>query len=307
MTDEQMNEELEQEESAEVQEESLQEEEPQEEEEWQPDYKFKVLDKEHEFDEFIRPVVNQENYDKIRDLYEKAYGLDHVKQKKSALEKDVERYQEVESQYQKQNETLGYMGTLLKNKDYHTLFSQLKIPEQDVMKYALDRVSYNDLSAEEKQEYDRNIESRQRLANLELQNKQFQQQLATQSVQARADELNRHLASETMQSLVEEFDSRAGRPGAFRDEVIKRGQLAYYTTGKDIPVYEAAQEVVNLFGGATQTATSNANAQATKVQQSHVGPKKPTIPNVKSGGHSPARKLPRSIDDLKKAAEAFNE
>ena len=277
--------------------------------EWTPDYSFKVMDKDHEFDDFIKPVVNKENYEQVRDLYEKAYGIDFVKTKKTELENEINGYKEKETVYNQQNQSLGYLGSLIKSKDYHSLFNELKIPDQEIMKYSLDRVNYQDLPPEQKQEYDSNIESKQRLRNLEMQNQQFQSQMQTNAVQARMAELDNHLTSGQMQSAVNEFDQRAGKPGSFREEVLKRGQMAYYSTGKDISVQEAAGEVARLYGFNTETQENEGagKAQQAPIQQQSVATsRKPTIPNVRSGGHSPARKLPTSIEDLKKAAAAYN-
>ena len=277
-------------------------------EEWTPDYKVKVMDQEYEFDEFIKPVVNKDNYDQIKGLYEKAYGLDHVKQKKTALEEDNRRLAEIEANYQKQNQSLGYMGNLIKEKDYHTLFSQLKIPDQEVMKYALDRVNYNELPPEEKAAYDSNIESRQRLRALEAQNAQFQQQFQHQTVQARASELDQYLGSDQIKDIASRFDQANGNPGAFRQEVISRAKVIADTTGKDISVQEAVDNVARVYSGFMQgqVPAGQENPQGQQQAQPAVAQAKPVIPSVKSGGSSPARKIPRTIDDLKAAAAAFD-
>jgi len=275
---------------------------------WEPKYTYKVLDKDHEFDDFIKPIVNKDNYEHVRDLYEKAHGLDHVKSKKALLEEDVKRLSVTEQQLEAQNRSLGYMGSLIKARDYHTLFNELKIPEQDLMKYALDRVNYQSLPPEEKAEYDSNIESRQRLRALEMQNQQFQAQMQNNAVQARMAELDNSLSSSQMKGVINEFDARAGKPGAFKEEVIRRGQMAYHATGTDIPVAQAVQEVVRLFGtgqGTTAQGTENSAGMSAQKQTVPQG-QKPVIPNIRSGGHSPARKLVTSIDGLKKLADSYN-
>jgi len=276
---------------------------PHGEEEWNPDYTFKVMDEEKSFDDWIKPVVNKENYDQIKDLYEKAYGLDHVKAKNSQLKNDVTRLNESEQKLNQQNQSLAYIGSLIQNKDWHNFFTELKIPEQEVMKYALDRVNYQDLSPEQKQEYDGNIESRQRLRTLEQQNQQFQQQLQNQQIQARSSEIDSYLNSPQYSNVVQDFDNRAGQPGSFRNELIRRGQMAYQATGQDPTTKQLVDEVVKLYGGQVNDGTVNPINQSQ--QQNVVQTSKPVIPNLRSGGSSPARKLPRSIEDLKKAAAAF--
>ena len=265
--------------------------------EWQPDYKFKVMDKEYEIDEFIRPAVTKETYDKVKDLYTKAYGLDHEKARAERYRSETERLAQIEQQFAQQNKSLGYMGTLLQNKDYATLFKELNIPDDAVAGYALERLSYRELPPEKQKEYDRTLEDRQRLRMLELQNQEYSQQLQGTAVQARAQELDSHLSGPIKQ-VVEAFDARVGRQGAFRDEVIRRGQMAYYTQKKDVSVQEAADEVIRLAGLNTQVQgpapmsnTANVASQASQ---------KPFIPSIKGSNMSPVRKQYKSVDDLKK-------
>jgi len=279
------------------------------EDDWQPNYTFKVMDQEREFDDFIKPVLTKDNYDQVKDLYEKAYGIDHVKTKNNTLKEENTRLSGIEQKYNGQNQSLGHLGSLIQSKDWHSFFSELKIPEQEVLKYALDRVNYQDLSPSEKQEYDGNIESRQKLRNLETQNLQLQQTFQQQQLQARSSELDNYLNADQYRDIVNHFDSRAGQPGAFRDEVIRRGQMSYYTYGKDVPTQQVVEEVVKLYGNHVQTQTSpgTENTQGFQPQQQNVASNtKPVIPNLRSGSGSPARKLPNSIDDIRKAIAAYN-
>jgi len=131
----------------------------------------------------------------------------------------------------------------------------------------------------------------------------------SQANQTRFAELDRHIASDQIQGVANGFDQRAGKPGAFREEVVRRGVYAFNSTGKDISVQEAVSEVIGLYGNnemAPQPAPIENGEPVVIQQQPVVIQKKPTIPRVRAGGHSPARKLPRSIDDLKRAAAAFD-
>jgi hypothetical protein len=266
-------------------------------EEWAPDYKFKVMDKEYEFDEFIRPTITKDNYDKIKDLYTKAYGLDHEKSRAERYKSEFERLTPIEQQFAQQNKTLGYMGTLLQNKDYNTLFKELNIPDDAVAQYAIQRLNYRELPPEQQREQDRIFEERQRLRMLELQNQEYSQQLQSTVIQARGQELESYLQGPA-KSAAESFDQRVGKPGAFREEVIRRGQMAYYTQKKDIPVAEAVNEVIRLAGISPQTQgqASNMNTANFHTPQD----KKPYLPNIRGSNMSPVRKQFSSVDDLKK-------
>ncbi len=257
----------------------------------------------------MRPVLNKKNYDQVVELYQKAYGLDHLKGKYNTVKEELPDLRKAQEQLQKQNYALGSMGSLIKNKNYNALFSELKIPDEDIIKYSLDRVQYQDLTPEQKSEYDNNVDSRNRLVKLERENQQFKQSLQQQVVERRNSELDSNLASPDMEGIVSEYDSRVGEPGAFRSEVIRRGQSAYHLTGKDISAQDAIGEVLKVIGIDRQVSSNQANAAVNgnvyKREKNTFVRNKPVIPNVRSGGSSPARKLPRSIDDIKKAVENF--
>jgi hypothetical protein len=115
-------------------------------------------------------------------------------------------------------------------------------------------------------------------------------------------ELGQELAAPTVASVITAYDTRAGKPGAFRAEVIRRGQ--YYEAVHKIspPARQLVEEVLSLVG--TQQAQSgpldspqDMPSQAMSNQQ-----QKPIIPSFSGGGSkSPtSRKVPSSIDDLRK-------
>ena len=49
--------------------------------EWSPDFsKLRIMDKEFDWDEDIKKAVTKENYEKLKDFHNKAYGLPFVKE-----------------------------------------------------------------------------------------------------------------------------------------------------------------------------------------------------------------------------------
>jgi len=154
------------------------------------------------------------------------------------------------------------------------------------------------LPNEKRMEYDQNIESKQMLTLYEQQNAQLQKQLQTNAVMSREQELSSYLTKPEVQQVASEFDTKIGRPGAFREEIIKRGQHAFYHTGNDLTPEQAGNEVLGIF----KSFISNSVAPKQAAPSVTIPKEKPVIPNIKSGAHSPARKLPRSIADLKQMA-----
>jgi hypothetical protein len=54
---------------------------------YQPKLKYKVLDQEKDFPDWAKPIVKSPEVEKtIRDMLERAEGLDHVKQRREVLE-----------------------------------------------------------------------------------------------------------------------------------------------------------------------------------------------------------------------------
>lgn len=267
---------------------------------YNPNFKFKVLDKELEFDELLRPLItNKEIEDKVRELYSKGHGIDHIKEQRQALQ---EKLGKLEPQYTSLNKGLDMLNSMVQKGDYFGFFNALKIPEEDILKYALSRVKYKELPPEQRAEQDRAYQEQQRLGYLENSNQQLLEMYQNQAVSQRSNELDSYLSRADIGQVVQAFDARVGQPGAFRDEVIKRGQ--YYASvggGKDISVEQAVNEVMHLLGGAAQKAPS-VNPATVAAQQA-----KPVIPNIKGRGTSPTKQAIRSVKDLKKFAANFQE
>lgn len=265
-------------------------------EDWIPDYKFKVMDKEYEIDEFLRPAINKDNYDKIKDLYTKSYGLEHEKARAERYKSDVERLSPFEQQLSEQNKQLGYMGNLLHNKEYGTLFKELKIPDEAITAHALDYLKFRELPPDKQREYEKGLEDRQRSKQLEIQNQELSQQIQIQASQARERELDNFLSGQ-IKDVVEQFDSRVGRQGAFKDAVWARGKLVFHTEKKDISVREAVEDVLR-FSGVNPQAPGQVQTSTTENYTSQRD--KPIIPNIRGSNQSPVKKQISSIADLQK-------
>jgi hypothetical protein len=249
-----------------------------EEDKWEPNWKVKVMDSEVEIDESLRPAVTKDNYDKVKELYEKAYGLEHVKTKNQQLSEKV----------QQNDQVFQALNSLREQKEYGRLFQSLKIPDDEVMKYALERAKIQELPEQERQRYTEHEQAVARQQQLEAENKRLQQQMQHSETQARLNTLDQELG--TMGDLVSQFDSRAGQPGAFKKEVIQRGLIHYYQTGQDLPVKDAVEQTMRIAG---------LERVQTQPQASGQFQQKPVIPRIRSGHQAPAKKVVGSIADLK--------
>ena len=266
---------------------------------YQPNFKLKVMDQEKEIPEEFRSLIKDADTEKkVREVFEKAYGLDFAKPKHEAVQQTLTQLQA------EHNYVLGSVQEakeLYQRGDLDGFFEKLAIPPQRILQYAMEKLHYQELPPDQKALIDaRRTAERQ---NLELQktNATYQRQMQEQVVQARQFALNTELARSDVKSIADTFDQRAGKPGAFMREVINRGQLAWFQSqGKvDLTPGQAIEQVIQLYGlQATQAQPAGASVTppASGGQQ-----KVTTIPNVGSGkSAAPLKQKFKSIVDLKK-------
>lgn len=270
-----------------------------------PNFKFKFAapgtskQEEREFDDYLKAAIKDEETEKkIRELHEKAYGLDFVKADRDALK---QAYQPLEQEYSKLQQSLTQLGGFVRKKDYDSFFETLQIPREDVLRYALQLVQVQQMSPEQRAQFEAQRAESQRAVALEMQNQELSQRFQQMQVHQRTIELDTALTSPTVAEQIQAYDARAGRPGAFRDLVIQRGQYHYMASGVDLPAGQAVQEVLGMLGLQGQQAAGQA-AGVAGVAQPASGGAKPVIPNIQGRGTSPAKRVVKSTDDLRRLA-----
>lgn len=267
-----------------------------------PNYKFKVHDEEKEIDEMYRGLIkDQETEKKIRELHEKAYGLDVQKPK---YEKMKGEFQEVSTKYGNIDKSLKQLSAYVQNGDLGSFFQATQIPKQMIFEYVKKELELMEASPEQRAEVERVQAERRRLYSLEQENSDLKTRFETESQSARVMELSTALASPVVSSVATSFDAKMGS-GAFKMEVIKHGLAVSQTTGETISVQQAVQETVekwkSFFGEMPQASAAQGGSMETASQAQAP---KPTLPNVSGRSASPLKAGPRSIDDLKKIAAA---
>ncbi len=269
-----------------------------------PNYKFKVYDKEQEIDELFRGLIkDQDTEKKVRELHEKAYGLDVQKPKYDRLKNE---FQEVNTKYTNIDKSLNQLSKYVQAGDLGSFFKAIDIPTEMVFEFAKRELEKLQAPPEQRAELIRGEEMQRRLMAIEQQNQELQHRYQTESLQARVNELETALSRPEISSVASNLDAIKGN-GAFRKEVIKRGKSAFDDTGVEISVHQAVMETVadwsQIFGAHAQQGM----AQMTNQSQAPASAQtvKPTLPNVGGRSTSPIKKGPRSIDDLKKLAKQF--
>ena len=262
---------------------------------YEPNFSYKYAvegskQEEKEFDDLFRGIIKDADSEKaVRELHERAYGLDFVKKDRDDLKT---KYTDVHTAHEEQTKALQVAGSYVKHKDFGSFFKVMGIPQHDVLQWAVELAQYHQMSPQEQQVYNNQLSERQRLADLEYQNNQMSTNYQQMATQQRAFELDTVLSRPDVQDVVGSFDNRMGRSGAFREEVIKRGQM-YAHQGQDVSAQQVVTELIGLVGHVAQ----DAPPQAAQQEQPQ---KKPVIPNITGKGTSPVKRVPKSVEDLQK-------
>jgi hypothetical protein len=278
-------------------------------EQYVPNLKYKVKDEEFEFDERAKKfITDKETEEYFRELMTKGHGIDEIKKARDDFKG---KYEDIHPKYEAIENSLQTLSQMVQNGDMDGFFSALKIPEQAVLKYAVDRLKYSQMAPEERARIDAERQQREQYQTMEQQNATLQQQVEQQQVAQRNMELDMALSRQDIQPLAQQFDAQVGQPGAFRSKIVEKGLAHYYSTGEDVTAQKALEltlaEIQPFLGaGAGGQQTVNAGAAGAAVPPATTAPgqvavqNKPVIPNIKSAGGSPVKKQPKSLDDLKR-------
>lgn len=280
-----------------------------------PNFKFKygafdpdkkdLIQKEAEIDELFRPLIKDADTEKkVRELYEKAYGLDYVKGNANKLKTERDEYKQKFTSVDKNLKTLG---TYLQKKDYDSFFGALKITDEQIFEYTQRKLNEMQLSPEQKAQLEAQRQEKSRLYTLEEQNQELEQRYQQVAVQTRQIELQTVLNRPDVYNIASTYDQKVGKPGAFMNECIERGATAFYTTGRDLPAEEVVSQVLSKFGvfidSNTQQVMNGQGAQGTQAPM-HAQQPPPVIPHISGKATSPVKAKPKSIDELRKIANS---
>ena len=270
-------------------------------ESWTPNYKVKAYDNEYEIPENFRSYINQENEKNFKEVFERSFAFDTIKQKY----KDAQtKYQDVNGKYDTISKNLDKLSKYVQGGDFDSFFDSIKIPEAEIQKWIYNKLQIQSLPQDQQQLYNKNSEYQKQLSSMQEQYEEMQSKLGEfesykqeQAIQQRHSELDSAITNSEYKSLAESYDARVGQPGAFKNEVILRAAAVANATGKDLSVQEAVQEFAKLVAWNQQN-----GGQAAGVAQK--GNSRPTIPSVSGKASSPVAPQVKSIEDLKKLAKA---
>lgn len=264
---------------------------------YSPSYKFKSYDREFEFDEWVRPVIkDKEMEEKVRDLYTKAYSMDILKPK---YQETRDKYQDVNNKYTTINKNLQMLEGYLDKGDMTSFLSTLKIPDNMVYQYVLDKLQYKEMAPDQRAQIDKFNQTQQHARMLESQNQEYQQKFENEALQLRTFQLDSAISRPDIKSIADAYDARKGTAGAFRERVVREGMHHWNATGKDLTPEEAVKEVMDTLD---LQVPGQGTSQASAMQSAGAPTKPPVIPNVTGKANSPVKKVIKNLADLRKLA-----
>jgi hypothetical protein len=270
---------------------------------YQPTFKFKIRDKEKEFDEWIRPVIKDADTEKkVKELYEKAYGLDMVKQDRETVKGELLQAKEKIASTEK---AINLVSEYAANKDWDSFFESLNIPKNEILQYALQLVQREKMPPEQKAQWEASRQAQQEARYYQEQNQALQQSQRQFQVQQREFELSQVLSKPDVSVIAEAYNARTGNPSAFREKVVLIGQ-AHVARGVDISPEQAVQEAVKEIQYFIQNPGQQAGMQGSEAPKVVQPSSKPTLPNIQGRGTSAIKSTVRSLDDLRNLAKSMD-
>lgn len=276
--------------------------------EWVPDYKFKVRDVEHEFDDFVKPIITKDNHAKVKELYEKAFGLDLAKQRMAKFDEELASYKPKMEELNHFKSLNTKLETMINKKDLASI--QKLFPALDdslIMNRAIEILKMRELTPTEQQAIVEQEQMKAEYYNLVQQNQNYAAEMQHQAHLQKINELDTFISRPEVSAIANQFDTGMGKPGAFKERIIQFGEQTYLSTQKDLSVEEAVNGFLSLAGiklGAAPMVQPVVQQPQTVVQQPAAP--KATIPNIPSSGKTPAKTVMKSISDIRAKARAMS-
>lgn len=275
------------------------------EDEWKPDFKYKAYGEEKEMDEWVRAHVNKENYEQFTKLFSRAGGFDIAKEK---LEAERSRVQEFEERFGTINEEFGEIQVQrdrlvksIETGNMREMYNILGVNEDAILSYAEELVAAKMGDQTQQQMFEQKYEQKTQQLESEFEKQKFESERQKFMQEQHEWEMQNTFSRPDVSPVIEEYNSRANDPNAFKNVVQQIGLNEYYTSGKNISVMEAVERAKQMLGltGQTPQKQQPENPQPEDNVQPIKKEKPKAIPNFGgSGSTTPVKKRPMRISDL---------
>jgi len=267
-----------------------------------PNLNLKVYDKEYEIPERFRALIKDKESEKeVREVFEKAYGIDFVKSNRDSLRSENAQLKSWREQAEGTFQHLGNLAADGRPEALTTLFSNLGLTRDKILRYAL---NIAEKTPEQLAAFDAQMaqnaaltERERTLAAMGAQNEEL-------SVRIREIELGQYLSRPELAPIVQSFNAGKDNPDAFQSFVVMIGQAHYAKTGEDLPVETAVQQAISYLGAQATQPPAVSTPQAHAAGNPHnVVPKptKETLPNISGSSKTPVKSQIKNFEDLKRA------
>jgi len=269
---------------------------------YSPNFKYRAAMEEKEIEEFWRPLIKDADSEKrVKQLFTKVDGFDALKQSRDQLRGQFDM---LEGDFKNMSQTVHRFNDSVSRGDLTSAFRLAGITNEQIFRWTQQQLQLMEMSPEQRQHYEKTQATQHQNYELQQQVSQLQQAFQDSTVQARSVQLEVTLSRPDIASFAASWDTNAGTPGAFRQFVIDEAKKVYYDSGRDLSPDEAVGMVMTKFGkflNAGGIPAAPVAGQATVGSPAQTA--KPVIPNVSGKAASPVKKVPRSLDDLKKLAK----
>jgi hypothetical protein len=266
-----------------------------------PNFKYKAALQEKEVEEFWRPLIKDADSEKrVKSALEKLDGFDFVKDSREKIQKD---YETLSGDYAHQTKLVERVVGAVNKKDFTSVFRQLGIADQDLFQHVQQKLQLMELPPEQRRVYEEADAARTQQEQLNEQMTQYKDMYAEQARQTRGMQLDFILSRPEVKSAVESWDNLQGSQGAFRDLVIQEAKMAWYDSEQDLSAEQAVQLVMQKYGNAFKGGVAEAPQAHSHSSQTPIiaAPQaKPVIPSINGKGTAPIKKVPKSLEDLKR-------
>jgi len=261
-----------------------------------PDYTYKVVNEVKEFDPRIKGLIkSKEDEQWARDLVTKAEGLEVNKRN---LEMTARERDQLKAAYMPLQKDVTQVLHMIDKKDYPSLFAVLGVDKKDILQWAYEEVTVQELPEHQRKAYNERNELSRKHYTLEQQNQEMREQLQQIQLTQRQTELTNIVNSGDHASIVKEFDQRNG-PNAFYNEVVRRGVAHATATGETKSPQDVINEIITVYGLKREApkATNMSSGQGAL----------PVIPNTGSSGAAPVMKKIKTVEEMKAYAQTLED
>ncbi len=262
-------------------------------EEFKPTYKVKVEDDEIEFDEVIKAVVKDKaTEDKVRELYQKAYGIEKVKESREKFKNNYEETNKALNEYRK---SVDPIVDLYEKGELYESAKAFGYTDEQILTMAKKVIEYQNATPEKRAEIDNIQKQRQESYMTRAEIEKMQTELETTKAENLRTQVTSILSTASVSETAKVVDEHFEKKGYFEKKVYEYGDMMW-KKGVRLTPEQCTQALIEEYTPLVKRAKA-------KTEVVNSAPAKGnTIPHIKSSG-TPGKKKLTSFDDYDKIIE----